>query len=123
MSDIILFFSVFFELCYAHIFNRPQLENKTVIKEASTKAEAGEAVEAEQTKKKKKKKKKLSNEALKKKKERKMFEVEGQFKGQEMPSFTGIVMTDNMNFSAVNGSVRNLSSLQCKGQRPKLATS
>ena len=37
-----------------------------------------------------------------------MFELEGQFEGQEMPSFTGIVMNDNMNFSVTNGSVRLL---------------
>ena len=37
-----------------------------------------------------------------------MFEVEGQFKGQEMPSFAGIVMTDNMNFTCQNGVVSDL---------------
>lgn len=53
----------------------------------------------DETTKKKKKKKKPSKEALKKKKERKLFELEGQFEGQEMPSFAGIVMNENMNFS------------------------
>jgi hypothetical protein len=57
-------------------------------------------------KKKKKKKKNSSNEALKKKKERKMFELEGQFEGQEMPSFAGILLNDNMNFAATNGEVQ-----------------
>ena len=72
------------------------------------KAEDGEAAVAEQKKKKKKKKKKLSNEAMKKKKEKKMFELEGQFEGQEMPSFAGIVMTDNLNFTVGNGVVSTI---------------
>lgn len=76
----------------------------------SPNAEDGAAarVNGSEKKKKKKKKKNMSNEAKKKKKERKMFEVEGQFKGQEMPSFAGIVMTDNMNFTCQNGVVSDL---------------
>jgi hypothetical protein len=47
---------------------------------------------------KKKKKKKPSNEALKRRKERKLFEIEGQFEGQEMPTFAGISLNANWNF-------------------------
>lgn len=65
----------------------------------------GDAAAVNVEKKKKKKKKKPSNEALKKKKERKMFEIQGQFEGQEMPSFSGIMLNENMNFSLTNGEV------------------
>jgi len=34
-----------------------------------------------------------------------MFEIQGQFEGQEMPSFSGIMLNENMNFSLTNGEV------------------
>ena len=45
-----------------------------------------------------KKKKKKSNERLQMKKQRKIHDVEGQFEGLTMPNFSGLVLTDNMNF-------------------------
>ena len=45
-----------------------------------------------------KKRKNKSNEGLQKKKERKIHDVEGQFEGLPMPNFSGIVLTDNLNF-------------------------
>ena len=45
-----------------------------------------------------KKKKHKSNEGLQKQKERKIHDVEGQFEGLPMPNFSGIVLTDNLNF-------------------------
>ena len=51
-----------------------------------------------ETKKKKKKNKKRSKEALQKKKERKIHDVEGQFHGLSMPSFSGLALTSNSNF-------------------------
>ena len=51
-----------------------------------------------ETKKKKKKNKKRSKEALQKKKERKIHDVDGQFHGLSMPSFSGLALTSNSNF-------------------------
>ena len=47
-----------------------------------------------------KKRKKKSKEGLQKKKERKLHDVEGQFEGLPMPDFSGIALTNNMNFEA-----------------------
>ena len=47
---------------------------------------------------KKKKKKKQSKDGLKEKKEQKRFALEGQFNGMEMPSFSGVTLSENMNF-------------------------
>ena len=53
---------------------------------------------------KKPKTKKKSNTDLKKKKERKLQAIEGQFEGMTMPDFSGITLSDNMNFETkVNG--------------------
>ena len=52
--------------------------------------------------KKKKKKKGVSNEVAKKRKERKMHEIEGQFDGLTVPSFTGMALNDNMNFTVTS---------------------
>ena len=48
--------------------------------------------------KKKTKKKKKSNTDLQKKKERKLQALEGQFEGMTMPDFSGVILSDNMNF-------------------------
>ena len=54
---------------------------------------------AEQKKKKKKKKRKHNKEALEERKEQKKFEVDGQFSGMDIPSFSGLALNDNMNFT------------------------
>merc|ERR1712179_302107 len=62
--------------------------------------------------KKKKKKNKGSKEALKNRKERKEHSIKGQFEGMEMPSFSGISLTDNMNFSMGTSNLENGSTKQ-----------
>ena len=85
------------------ISEKPKLSNGVV---APAAAEEGDVAQVNgDMKKKKKKKKKANKEALQKKKERKRFELEGQFEGQEMPTFTGILLNDNMNFAVTNGEV------------------
>ena len=85
------------------ISEKPKLSNGVVA--AAAAAEEGDVAQVNGDKKKKKKKKKANKEALQKKKERKRFELEGQIEGQEMPTFTGILLNDNMNFAATNGEV------------------
>jgi len=68
----------------------------------------------EPPKKKKKKKKGHSKEALQQKKLEKMKEVEAQLNDPEMPKFSGIGLSDNMNFipeSEVKPSEEETSSL------------
>ena len=88
------------------ISEKPKLSNGVVA--AAAAAEEGDVAQVNGDKKKKKKKKKANKEALQKKKERKRFELEGQFEGQEMPTFTGILLNDNMNFAATNGEVNQV---------------
>jgi hypothetical protein len=52
-----------------------------------------------QKKGKKSKKRKHNKEALEGKKEKKRHAIDGQFAGMEMPSFSGLTLTDNMNFT------------------------
>lgn len=63
----------------------------------------------EESKKKKKKnknkKKKHNKEGLQQKKQDKMFALEGQFQGLEMPSFSGVELTDNQNFATSTNEV------------------
>ena len=54
---------------------------------------------------KKPKKKKKSNTDLQKKKERKLQALEGQFEGMTMPDFSGITLSDNMNFETKETSI------------------
>ena len=62
--------------------------------------EESESGSPEKKKKKKKKRKQHNKEALEERKEQKKFAVEGQFSGMEMPSFSGLALNDNMNFTA-----------------------
>lgn len=75
-------------------------ENGTEAKENVTEVKENGSEENENSKKQKKskKKKKKSNEDLQKQKERKIHNIEGQFEGLPMPSFSGLALTDNMNF-------------------------
>ena len=50
-------------------------------------------------KNKKRKKHKPNKEGLQQKKKSKHHAIQGQFDGMEMPSFSGLSLTDNMNFS------------------------
>ena len=74
-------------------------ENGLDTKENGTNADENSAEENKKAKKSKKKKKK-SNEELQKQKERKIHNIEGQFEGLPMPSFSGLALTDNMNFES-----------------------
>ncbi|TRY70913.1 hypothetical protein TCAL_07526 [Tigriopus californicus] len=61
--------------------------------------EQGEPVDGEGGSKKKKKKKKPSHETLKAKKEQKLKDVETQLAENDIPSFSNITLSDNMNFA------------------------
>ena len=53
----------------------------------------------EKRKKRKKKRKQHNKEALEDRKKQKKFAVDGQFSGMEMPSFSGLALNENMNFT------------------------
>jgi len=72
-----------------------EVTKKVVNEQDETNEENGEAVPGE---KKKKKKKRKNKEALKKAKEMK-YEIAGAESKENIPSFSGIVVTDNMNFA------------------------
>ena len=61
----------------------------------------GLAVMVKPEEKKKKKKKPKSKESKQRRKEEKMHNLEGQFEGMEMPSFTGVTIHDDVNFGTV----------------------
>ena len=57
----------------------------------------------DENKKKKKKKRKHNKEALEEKKRDKMYALQGQFEGMDIPSFADVEMSENMNFKMANG--------------------
>ena len=61
--------------------------------------EQEEKTTPDKKKKKKKKKKQHNKEALEERKEQKKYTIEGQFSGMEMPSFSGLALNENMNFT------------------------
>jgi len=74
---------------------KSEVVNKVVKEQDGSKEENGESVTSE---KKKKKKKKKNKEALKKAKEMK-YEIATAESKENIPSFSGIVVNDNMNFA------------------------